>query len=180
MPILCLTPNLRLVPTVIPEKIARGTRLRELKNEYFEGLGEGYAERKEEVFSVFDELKKNTCRDLILKEDTRIDGRRFDEIRPISCEVNVLPRTHGSALFTRGETQVLGVLTLGSGQDEQRVETLSGDEFRPFILHYNFPPFSVGEVKRIGGPSRRDIGHGGQGLLEAGHARVTLPLGQPP
>ncbi len=147
--------------TVIPEKIARGTRLRELKNEYFEGLGEGYAERKEEVFSVFDELKKNTCRDLILKEDTRIDGRRFDEIRPISCEVNVLPRTHGSALFTRGETQVLGVLTLGSGQDEQRVETLSGDEFRPFILHYNFPPFSVGEVKRIGGPSRRDIGHGG-------------------
>ncbi len=147
--------------TVIPEKIARGTRLRELKNEYFERLGEGYAERKEEVFSVFDELKKNTCRDLILKEDTRIDGRRFDEIRPISCEVNVLPRTHGSALFTRGETQVLGVLTLGSGQDEQRVETLSGDEFRPFMLHYNFPPFSVGEVKRIGGPSRRDIGHGG-------------------
>ncbi|KPJ76993.1 MAG: polynucleotide phosphorylase/polyadenylase [Deltaproteobacteria bacterium SG8_13] len=147
--------------TVIPEKIARGTRLRELKNEYFESLGEAYAERKEEVSAVFDELKKNTSRNLILQEGTRIDGRKFDEIRPIACEVGVLPRTHGSALFTRGETQVLGVLTLGSGQDEQRVETLSGDEFRPFILHYNFPPFSVGEVKRIGGPSRRDIGHGG-------------------
>jgi polyribonucleotide nucleotidyltransferase len=146
---------------VIPEKIARGTRLRELKSEYSETLGEAYAERKEEVSAVFGELKKNVCRKLILQEGTRIDGRKFDEIRPIACEVNVLPRTHGSALFTRGETQVLGVLTLGSGQDEQRVETLSGEEFRPFILHYNFPPFSVGEVKRIGGPSRRDIGHGG-------------------
>jgi polyribonucleotide nucleotidyltransferase len=146
---------------VIPEKIARGTRLRELKTEYSDTLGETYAERKEEVSAVFEELKKNICRKLILQEGTRIDGRKFDEIRPITCEVNALPRTHGSALFTRGETQVLGVLTLGSGQDEQRVETLSGDEFRPFILHYNFPPFSVGEVKRIGGPSRRDIGHGG-------------------
>jgi polyribonucleotide nucleotidyltransferase len=98
---------------------------------------------------------------LILREGRRIDNRRFDEIRPITCEVGILPRPHGSALFTRGETQVLGVLTLGSGQDEQRVETLSGDEMRPFMLHYNFPPYSVGEVKRIGGPSRRDIGHGG-------------------
>ena len=146
---------------VIPEKLARGARLREIKSEYVETLGEAYADRKDEVSAIFGELKKNICRKLILQEGTRIDGRRFDEIRPISCDVNVLPRTHGSALFTRGETQVLGVLTLGSGQDEQRVETLSGDEFRPFILHYNFPPFSVGEVKRIGGPSRRDIGHGG-------------------
>ncbi len=146
---------------VIPEKIARGSRLRELKSEYADTLGETYAEKKDEVAAVFDELKKDVCRKLILQEGTRIDGRKFDEIRPITCEVGVLPRTHGSALFTRGETQVLGVLTLGSGQDEQRVETLSGDEFRPFILHYNFPPFSVGEVKRIGGPSRRDIGHGG-------------------
>ena len=146
---------------VIPEKLARGARLREIKSEYVETLGEAYADRKDEVSAIFGEMKKNICRKLILQEGTRIDGRRFDEIRPISCDVNVLPRTHGSALFTRGETQVLGVLTLGSGQDEQRVETLSGDEFRPFILHYNFPPFSVGEVKRIGGPSRRDIGHGG-------------------
>ena len=147
--------------TVIADKIDRNNRMREIKSEYIDGLGDTYAERKEEVSAIFGELKKRIGRDLILKESIRIDGRKFDEIRPISCEVNVLPRTHGSALFTRGETQVLGVLTLGSGQDEQRVETLSGDEFRPFILHYNFPPFSVGEVKRIGGPSRRDIGHGG-------------------
>ena len=147
--------------SVIPEKVARATRLRELKQEYFENLGEAYADRKEDVSAVFNDLKKKTSRNLILQEGLRIDGRKSDEIRPITCEVGVLPRTHGSALFTRGETQVLGVLTLGSGQDEQRVETLSGDEFRPFILHYNFPPFSVGEVKRIGGPSRRDIGHGG-------------------
>ncbi|MGD9732395.1 MAG: polyribonucleotide nucleotidyltransferase [Desulfamplus sp.] len=110
--------------------------------------------------SIFSELVKEISREIVLKENQRIDGRAFDEIRPISCEVGNLPRPHGSSLFTRGETQVLGVLTLGSGRDEQRVETLSGDESRPFMLHYNFPPFSVGECKRPGGPSRRDIGHG--------------------
>lgn len=146
---------------VIPEKVKRNAALRELKANYYEGLGEAYAERRDEISSIFSDLKKTICRDLILKEQRRIDGRQFDEIRPISCEVKMLSRPHGSALFTRGETQVLGVLTLGSGQDEQRVETLSGDEFRPFMLHYNFPPFSVGETRRIGGPSRRDIGHGG-------------------
>jgi polyribonucleotide nucleotidyltransferase len=124
-------------------------------------LGEDYADRRDEVYAIFDDLQKTVCRNLILKEGRRIDNRRFDEIRPITCEVGLLPRPHGSALFTRGETQVLGVLTLGSGQDEQRVETLSGEEFRPFMLHYNFPPYSVGETRRIGGPSRRDIGHGG-------------------
>jgi len=145
----------------IPEKMKRNAALRELKANYFDSLGEAYAERRDEINNIFGDLKKTICRDLILKEQRRIDGRQFDEIRPISCEVKMLSRPHGSALFTRGETQVLGVLTLGSGQDEQRVETLSGDEFRPFMLHYNFPPFSVGETKRIGGPSRRDIGHGG-------------------
>lgn len=146
---------------VIPEKMARYGTLRELKAEIFESLGETYADRKGEVYEILGELQKKTCRDLILKENRRIDGRRFDQIRPITCEVGLLPQPHGSALFTRGETQVLGVLTLGSGQDEQRVETLSGEELRPFMLHYNFPPYSVGEVKRIGSPSRRDIGHGG-------------------
>ena len=126
-----------------------------------ETLGEAYAERREEVLDVLDDLKRRLLRDLVLTEGRRVDGRRFDEIRPITCEVGILPRTHGSALFTRGETQVLGVLTLGSGRDEQRVETLSGEEMRPFMLHYNFPPYSVGEAKRISGPSRRDIGHGG-------------------
>ena len=146
---------------LVADKMARQQGLRALKSEIMDALGDAYAERQAEVSEIFSDLKKQASRDLILKEGRRIDGRRFDEIRPISCEVGILPRPHGSALFTRGETQVLGVLTLGSGQDEQRVETLSGSEFRPFMLHYNFPPYSVGEVKRIGGPSRRDIGHGG-------------------
>jgi polyribonucleotide nucleotidyltransferase len=146
---------------VIPEKVDRGTALRELKAKLKEELKENYEDREKEISAIFNDVYKRICRDLIVKEGLRIDGRKFDEIRPISCQVGLLPRTHGSALFTRGETQVLGVVTLGSGPDEQRVETLSGEEFRPFMLHYNFPPFSVGEVKRISGPSRRDIGHGG-------------------
>jgi polyribonucleotide nucleotidyltransferase len=146
---------------VIPEKMQRYAALRNLKAQLVANLGEEYADREAEAYEALSELQKKISRDLILQEGRRIDGRRFDEIRPITCEVGLLPRPHGSALFTRGETQVLGVLTLGSGQDEQRVETLSGEEFRPFMLHYNFPPYSVGEVKRIGGPSRRDIGHGG-------------------
>ncbi|MCF8067162.1 MAG: polyribonucleotide nucleotidyltransferase [Desulfobacterales bacterium] len=146
---------------VIPGKMDRAAAMRALKNEIFEGLGEEYEERRGEFGEIFSALQKNICRDIVLNDGKRIDGRKFDEVRPITCDIGVLPRIHGSALFTRGETQVLGVLTLGSGQDEQRVETLSGEEFRPFMLHYNFPPFSVGEVKRVGGPSRRDIGHGG-------------------
>ena len=146
---------------VIPEKMTRHAALRNLKRDLVQSLGEDYAGREDEAYDILSTLQKKISRDLILKEGRRMDGRRFDEVRSISCEVGTLPRPHGSALFTRGETQVLGVLTLGSGQDEQRVETLSGEEFRPFMLHYNFPPYSVGEVKRIGGPSRRDIGHGG-------------------
>jgi len=146
---------------LIPEKKSRSAALREVKLEILQNLPEEYAEYKSDVGEILQELQKKICRDLILKEGRRIDNRNFDEIRPIACEVGILPRPHGSALFTRGETQVLGVLTLGSGPDEQRVETLSGEEFRPFMLHYNFPPYSVGEVRRIGGPSRRDIGHGG-------------------
>lgn len=145
----------------IPEKMARSSALRGLRTEIFEQLGEEYAERQSEVSEILGTLRNKICREMILIEGRRIDGRKTDEIRPITCEVSLLPRPHGSALFTRGETQVLGVLTLGSGPDEQRVETLSGEEMRPFMLHYNFPPYSVGEVKRFGGPSRRDIGHGG-------------------
>ena len=146
---------------LIPEKVQRSAAMRTLKTEIVDNLGEDWAERQSEAYEALGDLQKKISRDLILKEGRRIDGRRFDEIRPIACEVGVLPRPHGSALFTRGETQVIGVLTLGSGRDEQRVETLSGEEQRPFMLHYNFPPYSVGEVKRVGGPSRRDIGHGG-------------------
>ena len=145
----------------IPVKQDRSKALSLFKADVLTKLGDDFAERKGEVYDICNNLIKSTMRDFILKEGRRIDNRKFDEIRPISCEVGMLPRPHGSALFTRGETQVLGVLTLGSGRDEQRVETLLGEEFRPFMLHYNFPPYSVGEVKRIGGPSRRDIGHGG-------------------
>lgn len=145
----------------ITDKMERYGAIRAVKAEVMNALGEAFVDRKEEVLAVFQDIQKAISRNMILKEGRRIDNRKFDEIRPITCETGILPRPHGSALFTRGETQVLGVLTLGSGQDEQRVETLTGEESRPFMLHYNFPPFSVGEVKRLSGPSRRDIGHGG-------------------
>ncbi len=156
----------------IPEKIKRSTALGAIKLDIFEQLGEDYVDRKIEINTIFNDILKKTSRNLVLKERRRIDNRKFDEIRPITCEVGILPRPHGSALFTRGETQVICVLTLGSGRDEQRVETLLGEEQRPFMLHYNFPPYSVGEVRRIGGPSRRDIGHGG---LSTRALEKTLP-----
>lgn len=146
---------------LIPQKVERSAALHNIKVDIIEKLGPDYADRTGEVNAVLKELNRKIMRDLVLKEGRRIDNRKFDEIRPITCETGILPRTHGSALFTRGETQVLGVLTLGSGQDEQRVETLLGEEYRPFMLHYNFPPYSVGEARRFMGPSRRDIGHGG-------------------
>ncbi|MES0445457.1 MAG: polyribonucleotide nucleotidyltransferase [Desulfobacterales bacterium] len=144
-----------------PGKTNRTAALRTVKSDIHEKLGEDYTDRKGEVSNIFKDILKKISRDLVLREGRRIDNRKFDEIRPITCETGILPRTHGSAIFTRGETQVLGVLTLGSGQDEQRVETLIGEEHRPFMLHYNFPPYSVGETRRMIGPSRRDIGHGG-------------------
>jgi len=145
---------------VIPQKLKRYGALSVIKSEVTKQLSEEYPDCKSEIAHFFEEFHKKMSRDLVLKEGRRIDGRKFDDIRTITCEVGILPRPHGSALFTRGETQALGVMTIGSGQDEQRVETLSGEEARPFMLHYNFPPFSVREVKRLGGPSRRDIGHG--------------------
>jgi len=145
----------------VPAKIERQVAIRQVKSDTALQFGKTHPDREGEVKEIFADLKKQISRDLVLKENRRMDGRRFDEIRPITCQPGFLPRPHGSALFTRGETQVLGVLTLGSGPDEQRVETLSGEEFRPFMLHYNFPPYSVGETRRMGGPSRRDIGHGG-------------------
>ncbi len=146
---------------LVPSKAKRNLAISDVKAEVFAKFEEEHTEQSDEINDILNDLYKRISRDFILKEGRRIDNRRFDEIRTITCETGNLPRTHGSALFTRGETQVLAVLTLGSGQDEQRVETLAGDEFRPFILHYNFPPFSVGEARRFMGPSRRDIGHGG-------------------
>ncbi|MBU1340957.1 MAG: polyribonucleotide nucleotidyltransferase [Proteobacteria bacterium] len=144
----------------IKTKIERQNALSDLKDQVVEHFAPSYPEQIKGIKEAFSKCVKKVSRDIVLKEDKRIDGRAFDEVRQITCEVGSLPRPHGSALFTRGETQVLGVLTLGSGMDEQRVETLSGNETRAFMMHYNFPPFSVGECKRPGGPSRRDIGHG--------------------
>ncbi len=144
----------------IKTKIERAKALGTLKDQVVEHFCDAYPEDVKGIKEAFGKCVKKVSRDIVLKEDKRIDGRAFDEIRDITCEVGQLPRPHGSALFTRGETQVLGVLTLGSGMDEQRVETLMGNETRAFMLHYNFPPFSVGECRRAGGPSRRDIGHG--------------------
>jgi polyribonucleotide nucleotidyltransferase len=126
-----------------------------------------------EVKDLLSNLKKKMMRDKIVVEKSRIDGRAFNEVRPIVCEVGCLPRTHGSALFTRGETQAIVTATLGSEVDEQRVETLEGMSYKQFMLHYNFPPFCVGEVRFMRGPSRRDIGHGA--LAERGISAVLPP-----
>src|SRR5205085_8385956 len=106
------------------------------------------------------ELKEKVLRDEILNKGVRLDGRKFDQIRPIWIETGVLPRTHGSAVFTRGETQALVTCTLGTDDDAQKIETFEGETWRTFMLHYNFPPFSVGEVGRMSGPGRREVGHG--------------------
>lgn len=144
----------------VKDKMERGKALGNVKEELLASIKDEYPERENEIKALFKDLVYSVSRNIVLKEGKRIDGRAFDEVRKIECEVGNLPRPHGSALFTRGETQVQGILTLGSGLDEQRVETLAGQTVRKFMLHYNFPPFSVGEVKRSGGPSRRDIGHG--------------------
>jgi polyribonucleotide nucleotidyltransferase len=113
-----------------------------------------------DIKMALDEVEKLQLRRKILEENTRLDGRGFKEIRPIDCEVAVLPRTHGSSLFTRGQTQSLAVTTLGTGEDEQLIEALEGEKYKTFMLHYSFPPFSVGETAPVRGPGRREIGHG--------------------
>ncbi len=115
---------------------------------------------KKNIGALFEELKYKLARAMILDDKVRIDGRNMVQIRPIANEVALLPRAHGSALFTRGETQVLSTVTLGTGQDEQNIDALNGNVSKRFMLHYNFPPFSVGETGRMGGTSRREIGHG--------------------
>jgi polyribonucleotide nucleotidyltransferase len=118
------------------------------------------AKRSKELSVIIDDIKYTVARSMILDKGHRIDGRDMKTVRPISCEVGLLPRAHGSSLFTRGETQCLGAVTLGTGDDEQMIDTLQGTIKRRFMLHYNFPPFSVGEVGRFGGQGRREIGHG--------------------
>ncbi len=118
------------------------------------------AQRKSQAKHIFHTLKEKVLRDEVLERSVRLDGRKFDEIRPIWSEAGVLPRVHGSVVFTRGETQALVTCTLGTADDEQKVEHVSGEYYKRFMLHYNFPPFSVGEVGRFTGPGRREIGHG--------------------
>ncbi|MCG6929903.1 MAG: polyribonucleotide nucleotidyltransferase [Desulfofustis sp.] len=155
------------------DKLERGSRYDALKVKVNEVLDPD-GERAGEIGELLSKYRKTAMREKIVNESQRIDGRALDQVRPISCEAGYLPRTHGSALFTRGETQALVIATLGSERDQQRVETLMGEENKRFMLHYNFPPFCVGEVRRLTGPSRRDIGHG---TLARRGVEVVLPEG---
>ncbi len=146
----------------IPEKEKRSDAIKAIKAEVEaakvpEGDEGGMAKK---IGAIFEELHYNEMRAMVLDERVRIDGRKFDEIRPITCEVGLLPRAHGSALFTRGETQGLVTTTLGSGDDEQIIDALQGEWTKRFMLHYNFPPFSTGETKPLRSPGRREVGHG--------------------
>ena len=123
-------------------------------------LPDGEVERKTEAKQIFKELKEKVLREEVLTHGVRLDGRKFDEVRSIWIETGVLPRTHGSAVFTRGETQALVTCTLGTADDAQKVESFEGETWKSFMLHYNFPPFSVGEVGFMRGPGRREVGHG--------------------
>ncbi len=136
--------------------------------EVIEALGETYTD--DQLKAALKEVLKSTVRARILEEGRRPDDRKMDEIRPVSCEVGLLPRTHGSGLFTRGETQVLTITTLGSMGEQQKIDGIEPEESRRFLHHYNFPPFSVGEARFLRGPSRRDVGHGA--LAE----RALLPV----
>jgi polyribonucleotide nucleotidyltransferase len=141
------------------DKHARAEAVRRVFDEAVQGLGIEEA-RRGAAQQAFEALEKAAVRQMIVDRGLRVDGRRLTDIRPISIEMSYLPRAHGSALFTRGETQALVSATLGTKNDEQKIEALEGESYISFMLHYNFPSFSVGEVRRFGSPSRRDIGHG--------------------
>ena len=143
----------------IADKMDRAKRYSTLQKEVLAQLDPETTD-KEQVSELLGAFRKHVMRDRIVHQGLRLDGRGYEDVRPITCEVGILPRAHGSALFTRGETQALVICTLGSERDEQHLEGLGGDVYRRFMLHYNFPPFCVGEVRRLSGPSRRDIGHG--------------------
>ena len=144
----------------VPEKEEQKARRRVLLEEALASVATEPPGTALQVKEIFEDLEKQEMRRLILEEGRRADGRAATQVRPITCEVGVLPRTHGSALFTRGQTQALVATTLGTSEDEQRLDDIEGESFKRFMLHYNFPPFSVGEVKFMRGASRRDIGHG--------------------
>lgn len=156
----------QVIKQCIDEKLSKLVReglLKQCKTEIKTYFAEGQypeAEQLKHVGNTIDKLEKEIMRRFILENKVRIDGRDLDEVRPISCEVNVLPRTHGTGLFTRGQTQVLSVVTLGAVGDEQILDGLGVEDSKRYMHHYNFPPFSVGEARFMRGPGRRDIGHG--------------------
>ncbi len=153
-----------------PGKKERAQALRTVCDETAKEMGGADAEREAATVELCELLIRERVRRSILEDDRRIDGRRSNEIRPLTAQTSLLPRTHGSALFTRGETQALATVTLGTASDEQKIDALLGEHYKKFLLHYNFPPFSTGEVKFLRGPSRREIGHGA--LAE----RALLPV----
>jgi polyribonucleotide nucleotidyltransferase len=143
-----------------PNKLQRQRVMDQILQETLDNLKEHQEVDEKEIISIFHQIEQEAVRELIIKKGIRVDGRGLKDIRPISCQVGLLPRTHGSALFTRGETQALVVTTLGTAEDEQIVDALEGRSSKKFMLHYNFPGFSVGEIKPFRGPGRREIGHG--------------------
>lgn len=158
----------------VAEKSARKDAINRVYESAFTQLvekDESFGERKGEIYKYLYSIQKDIVRTMVAERKIRIDGRGEADIRPITCEVGILPRTHGSAVFTRGETQALGTVTLGTRRDEQRIDNLYGDHFVNFMLHYNFPPFCTGEAKPLRGTSRREIGHG-----NLAHRGVSLIL----
>ena len=144
----------------IPEKLESYAKVDEAKNELVASFPEEDNERRAQAKRIFNGLKEKVLRTEVLERGQRLDGRKFDQIREIWSEIGLLPRVHGSAVFTRGETQALVTATLGTADDQQKIESVAGESYKRFMLHYNFPPFSVGEVKFLRGPGRREIGHG--------------------
>jgi polyribonucleotide nucleotidyltransferase len=144
----------------IREKKERREAIKSIKQQTCENLAEQYPDTEKFIKEIIYEIEKDLTRRMMLDTGERLDGRKEDEIRDITCEVGYLPRSHGSALFTRGQTQALGTTTLGTKLDEQLIDALEGDSYKNYMLHYNFPPFSTGEAKPIRGTSRREVGHG--------------------
>ncbi|MCK6553428.1 polyribonucleotide nucleotidyltransferase [Candidatus Binatia bacterium] len=157
----------------VPAKQERAAAVAGAEADTGAALAATYPEQGKQIRDICEEIKSEVMRRAIVEEGRRVDGRGLEDIRPIECEVGVLPRAHGSALFTRGETQALAVATLGTSSDEQKIDALIGEHYKKFMLHYNFPPFSVGEVKFLRSPGRREIGHGA--LAERAVAAVLPP-----
>ena len=164
----------------LAEKAERTQALSAIKSTIVEQLAEEFPDKPREIAEVIEGIEYNTMRDRVLSAGERVDGRDLDTVRPIACEVGWLPRTHGSALFTRGQTQALASVTLGTTDDEQRIDSIdvAQETTKSFMLHYNFPPFSTGEVKPVRGVSRREIGHGA--LAERALQAVLPPYEQFP